>query len=122
MAKKTRSRKTKYKKRNPVATLLDGLLTLLDTLLEGVAAAAVAILRGGSNSIWYWFAMYLVSLVVALYIISNDTNPAYQIGWLASLLFLPLVGSALYLILGGSILLLIGIYILLNTLARRQEK
>ena len=46
MAKKTRSRKTKYKKRNPVAALLDGLLTLLDTLLEGVAAAAVAILRG----------------------------------------------------------------------------
>ena len=45
MAKKTRSRKTKYKKRNPVAALLDGLLTLLDTLLEGVAAAAVAILR-----------------------------------------------------------------------------
>ena len=46
MGKKTRSRKTKYKKRNPVAALLDGLLTLLDTLLEGVAAAAVAILRG----------------------------------------------------------------------------
>ena len=46
MVKKTRGRKTKYKKRNPVAALLDGLLTLLDTLLEGVAAAAVAILRG----------------------------------------------------------------------------
>ena len=43
MAKKTRSRKTKYKKRNPVAALLDGLLTLLDTLLEGVAAAAVLV-------------------------------------------------------------------------------
>lgn len=71
-------------------------------LLLQIVLVAVAILRGGSNSIWYWFAMYLVSLVVALYIISNDTNPAYQIGWLASLLFLPLVGSALYLILGGN--------------------
>ena len=42
MAKKSRSRKTKYKKRNPVAALLDGLLTLLDHVLEGFAAAVVA--------------------------------------------------------------------------------
>ena len=52
MAKKTRTRKTKYKKRNPVAALLDGLLTLLDTLLEGFAAAVVALFRGLGRLIW----------------------------------------------------------------------
>ena len=46
MAKKSRNQKTKYKKRNPVAALLDGLLTLLDRVLEGFAAAVVAVLRG----------------------------------------------------------------------------
>ena len=46
MAKKSRNQKTKYKKRNPAAALLDGLLTLLDRVLEGFAAAAVAVLRG----------------------------------------------------------------------------
>lgn len=46
MARKSKSRKTKYKKRNPVAALLDGLLTLLDAILEGFAAAVVALFRG----------------------------------------------------------------------------
>ena len=42
----------KYRKRNPVAALLDGLLTLLDTLLEGFAAAVVALFRGLGRLIW----------------------------------------------------------------------
>ena len=46
MAKQSRNKKTKYKKRNPAIALLDGLLTLLDRVLEGFAAAVVAVLRG----------------------------------------------------------------------------
>ena len=42
MAKKSRYKK----KRNPVFALLDGLLTLLDRLLEGFAAGVVALLKG----------------------------------------------------------------------------
>ena len=42
MAKKSRYKK----KRNPVLALLDGLLTLLDGLLEGFAAGVVALLKG----------------------------------------------------------------------------
>ena len=41
MAKKSRYKK----KRNPVLALLDGLLTLLDRLLEGFAAGVVALLK-----------------------------------------------------------------------------
>lgn len=46
MARKSNARRTKYKKRNPAAALLDGLLTLLDRVLEGFAAAVVALIRG----------------------------------------------------------------------------
>ena len=42
MAKKSRYKK----KRNPILTLLDGLLTLLDRLLEGFAAGVVALIKG----------------------------------------------------------------------------
>ena len=42
MAKKSRYKK----KRNPVLALLDGLLTLLDRLLEGFAAGVVALFKG----------------------------------------------------------------------------
>ena len=69
MAKKTRNRKTKYRKRNPVAALLDGLLTLLDTLLEGFAAAVVALFRGLVRLIWLilrgllWLVKHLLLLL-----------------------------------------------------------
>ena len=69
MAKKTRTRKTKYKKRNPVAALLDGLLTLLDTLLEGFAAAVVALFCGLGRLIWLilrgllWLVKHLLLLL-----------------------------------------------------------
>lgn len=42
MAKKSRYKK----KRNPILALLDGLLTLLDRLLEGFAVGVVALLKG----------------------------------------------------------------------------
>ena len=42
MAKKSRYKK----KRNPILALLDGLLTLLDRLLEGFAAGVVALFKG----------------------------------------------------------------------------
>ena len=46
MNKKSGRIKKKYKRCNPVLALLDGLLTLLDRLLEGFAAGVVALLKG----------------------------------------------------------------------------
>ena len=69
MARKSKSRKTKYKKRNPVAALLDGLLTLLDAILEGFAAAVVALFRGLGKLILLlmqgllWLVKHLLLLV-----------------------------------------------------------
>ena len=45
MNKKSGRIKKKYKRCNPVLALLDGLLTLLDRLLEGFAAGVVALLK-----------------------------------------------------------------------------
>lgn len=45
MNKKSGRIKKKYKRCNPVLALLDGLLTLLDRLLEGFAASVVALLK-----------------------------------------------------------------------------
>ena len=46
MNKKSGRIKKKYNRCNPVLALLDGLLTLLDRLLEGFAAGVVALLKG----------------------------------------------------------------------------
>ncbi len=71
-------------------------------LLLQLAMVALLVLRGGMTSVWIWVGMYVLSLGVSLHVISNDTNPAYQIAWLAAAMFLPLVGSLLYIILGGN--------------------
>lgn len=69
MTRKTRNRRTKDKKRNSVAALLDGLLTLLDRVLEGFAAAVVALIRGLGKLILLlmqgllWLVKHLLLLV-----------------------------------------------------------
>ena len=69
MARKTRNRRTKYKKRNPVAALLDSLLTLLDRVSEGFAAAVVALIHGLGKLILLlmqgllWLVKHLLLLV-----------------------------------------------------------
>ena len=71
-------------------------------LLAQILLVTLAVVRGGQRSYWVWMGMYLLCLGVALHIISNDTNPAYKIGWLASAQFRPRVGGLLYIILGGN--------------------
>ena len=69
MARKSRTRRTKYKKRNPAAALLDGLLTLLDRVLEGFAAAVVVMIRSLGKLILLlmqgllWLVKHLLLLV-----------------------------------------------------------
>ena len=69
MTRKTRNRRTNDKKRNSVAALLDGLLTLLDRVLEGFAAAVVALIRGLGKLILLlmqgllWLVKHLLLLV-----------------------------------------------------------
>lgn len=64
-----------------------------------------------------WFALFLVkltrysvglealftvlSLVMVLYLVRSDDNPAYKIGWIILIMAVPLLGGLLYLLLGN---------------------
>lgn len=50
---------------------------------------------------FYWFCL-IVSFLVLLWILENQSDPAYKIAWIIPILVFPVFGGALYLLLGGS--------------------
>ena len=54
------------------------------------------------NSRWFYIASLLLSLLVTLFVISRNTNPAYKLAWIAPIMAFPVFGGLFYLILGGN--------------------
>lgn len=56
----------------------------------------------------YFAAMYgffvIISALVALHIVSDDSNPAYKLAWIVPVLLFPLFGGMLYLLFGSDML------------------
>lgn len=46
-------------------------------------------------------AFTVLSVLMVLYVIKKDDNPAYKIGWILIMLLLPLFGGAMYLLVGN---------------------
>ena len=46
-------------------------------------------------------AFTILSVLMVLYVIKKDDNPAYKIGWILIMLLLPLFGGAMYLMVGN---------------------
>lgn len=58
------------------------------------------VFRDYSN--WFYGISLLISAVVVLWIVYNDTNPAYKIAWIIPILLVPIFGGIFYLAFGGS--------------------
>lgn len=43
----------------------------------------------------------VLSILIVLYLIGSDDNPAYKIGWIILIMALPLLGGLLYLLMGN---------------------
>ena len=52
--------------------------------------------------VYFYAACKVISICIVLYIINNNSNPAYQIAWLIPICVLSIFGSLLYLIFGKS--------------------
>ena len=51
--------------------------------------------------IFVYALMMIMALVLVTYVISNDDNPAYKIGWIVIMLSVPIFGAFVYLFYGG---------------------
>ena len=79
-------------------------------LVVQLVVLLVMILRFNSYFIYfYWFCIAL-SVLVVIWIVGNQSNPAYKIAWIIPILLFPVFGGLIYLMFGG------------NRLSRRTRK
>ena len=86
---------------------------LLKLLLSRVVIVGILILI---QVIWLFFmfvklsrysvvvevCLFVISVLVALWIVNKKDNPAYKLAWLIPILLMPLLGGLLYLALGNT--------------------
>ena len=88
--------------RNLLKLLFQRVVIVAFLLLLQMLLVVWAVLAGEWTETWFWVTMYLLSMGTALHIISNETDPAYKMGWMSAAMCLPIVGCLFYIILGGN--------------------
>ncbi|NTV89639.1 MAG: cardiolipin synthase, partial [Clostridiales bacterium] len=65
-----------------------------------VLTVALVVLRG--SFAYFYGGSILVSFIALLWIINNNSNPAYKIAWIIPILVFPLLGGLFYIFFGGN--------------------
>lgn len=60
------------------------------------------ILRFSNYFVLFYWANIFISIVAVLYIINNNSNPAYKIAWIIPILLFPIFGGLFYVFFGGN--------------------
>jgi len=74
---------------------------VLGSILAQVVVFAVMLTVFSRYFAYFYWVCVLVSVAVSLYISTKKTKLAYKMAWIVPILVLPIVGGAMYLILGG---------------------
>lgn len=51
--------------------------------------------------VYFYFAFALISMLVVLWILNNNSNPAYKLAWIIPILLFPLFGGMFYILFGN---------------------
>ena len=52
---------------------------------------------------WLKTLLFIFSLLIVLWLVNKDENPAYKISWIILILIFPIFGGLLYLFIGNKI-------------------
>ena len=59
------------------------------------------VLIGLCSVIWNWFQLLsALSVLMSLFVITRDLNPAYKIGWMFLFIVIPIYGGLFYILFG----------------------
>ncbi len=70
------------------------------SLILQFAFVVFAAIYAASYFWWLYIVLYVLSIIICLYIISRDMNPAYKLSWCVFILVMPITGGLMYLFLG----------------------
>ncbi|MBO5509743.1 MAG: PLDc N-terminal domain-containing protein, partial [Lachnospiraceae bacterium] len=89
--------------KNRSRTLFLSKLAVVITLIVLQILLLVVIYGVMSEYILYWqTGAMLVSMVVVLYLVNKQENPAYKLAWVSLIVAFPLIGGLLYVLLAGN--------------------
>lgn len=80
--------------------VLGRLLYMLLFISLQIGALAVMFLYFRNQFAYYYVVCILISIAAGLYVLNDESNPAYKIAWLVPILLLPIFGGLLYLMFG----------------------
>lgn len=72
-------------------------------ILVQVAWFTVFLLKLTEYSVWIHAAFSLLSLFIVLYLIKNDDNSSFKIGWIVLVMLMPVFGGVLYTLFGSKL-------------------
>ena len=62
---------------------------------------ALAVLKLGQYTQYTQIAFNVLSVLMALFVVYRDDNPAYKLGWILLIVLVPILGSTMYLFFGN---------------------
>lgn len=76
-----------------------GVITALSLIVE-IAIIVITALYLSGLAWWVYFCFTFLGVIICVYIISRNINPAYKIAWTFLILALPLFGALIYIFVG----------------------
>jgi cardiolipin synthase len=74
----------------------------ISIVLAGFQIAVLVSVLGFAKNDAFWIRVFsTISVVMVLYIITRDVNPAYKIGWMLIFMVIPLYGGIFYVLFGN---------------------
>ena len=71
-------------------------------MLVQVGVLILMMLRFSNYFLYFYWGCVVLSVLVVLWIVSNQSDPGYKIAWIIPILLFPLFGGAVYLLVGGN--------------------
>lgn len=67
-----------------------------------LAALILIVVKLNDYFAFFYGGSILISIIVVLFIVNNDSNPAYKIAWIIPILIFPIFGGLFYIFFGGN--------------------
>lgn len=65
-----------------------------------IAMVVLGVLFAAAYFQWIWLVFLFIGVLISLYIVSREMNPAYKLSWCVFILALPVFGGLLYIFIG----------------------
>ena len=86
--------------KNPLRLLFTRTMIYGSAIIIKLLILFAVIMSLQTKHVWFYQVSILISAAVVLYIINDNSNPAYKIAWIVPIMMFPLYGGIFYVLFG----------------------